>query len=272
MRVVEQGPAQVAVEVVREQAGSRFVQRIALAAGKAGDRVTVDPADLDWRTPATLLKAAFPLAVSNNAATYDLGLGVILRGTNTERLYEVPAQQWAAIDNAAGDYGIAVLNDSRYGWDKPDDHTLRLSLVRTPRVNAGWQWVADQGSQDLGRHRVTYALCGYRGNWREGRLPELGDRLNQPLRVFQTSRHAGSLGRVFAFARVVQPGRGEHPMVAIRALKLAEESDEVIVRLQELYGQGSPACNLHSRDRCSRRARSTAPRSRSVTRCRCATA
>jgi alpha-mannosidase len=236
VRVVEQGPARAALEVVRELAGSRFVQRISLAAGEAGDRVTVD-LDLDWRTPATLLKAAFPLAVSNDIATYDLGLGVIQRRSNSEQLYEVPAQQWAAIDDPAGDYGVAVLNDSRYGWDKPDDHTLRLSLVRTPRVNANWQWVADQGSQDLGRHRVTYALCGYHGDWRDGRLPEVGDRLNQPLRAFQTGRHTGSLGRVFSFARVEQFGRGAHPSVAIRALKLAEESDEVIVRLEEMYGR-----------------------------------
>ncbi|MFI5167690.1 MAG: glycoside hydrolase family 38 C-terminal domain-containing protein, partial [Thermoanaerobaculales bacterium] len=48
VRVVEDGPARVALEVVREAAGSTFTQRIRLAAGGAGDRLEILH-DIDWR-------------------------------------------------------------------------------------------------------------------------------------------------------------------------------------------------------------------------------
>ena len=45
IRVVENGPARVAVEVSRETAGSRFVQTISLSAGDAGKRVEFGKCD-----------------------------------------------------------------------------------------------------------------------------------------------------------------------------------------------------------------------------------
>jgi len=81
--------------VSRPWEGSWITQRIRLAAGGAGDRVEVDTR-IDWNTPATLLKAEFPLGARNPKATYDLGVGTIQRGNDTETLYEVPAQRWAA--------------------------------------------------------------------------------------------------------------------------------------------------------------------------------
>jgi alpha-mannosidase len=237
VRVIERGPARVALEVVRECEGSRFVQEIRLAAGAAGDRVEVVN-EIDWRTPATLLKAAFPLAVRSAEATYDLGLGTIQRGINRPELYEVPAQQWADLTGADDAYGVAVLSDCRYGWDRPDDHTLRLTLVHTPQVSSGWSWIDDQGTQDLGCHRVSFALSGHAGDWRAGRVCETAQRFNQPLLAFQAPEHAGDLGKEFALLHVrgIQADE-DPPPVALRALKMAEESGEIIIRLQEMAGR-----------------------------------
>ncbi|MFZ5786071.1 MAG: glycoside hydrolase family 38 C-terminal domain-containing protein [Acidobacteriota bacterium] len=235
IRVVEDGPARVAVEVVRRAGGSTFTQRIRLAAGTAGDRVEV-LTDIDWRSAGTLLKAAFPLAAANPLAVYDLGLGVAERGSNRPNLYEVPAQTWADITDASGAFGVAVLNDSRHGWDKPDGRTLRLTLVHTPAVVKSWSWLDDQASNDLGRHRVLTALAGHRGDWREGRVPEAADRLNRPLLAWQVPSHPGALGRAFSLLRV-EGGEGGATPIAVRAVKFAEESDEVIVRLFETSGR-----------------------------------
>ncbi len=236
-RVVESGPARVTLEVVRETAGSIFTQRIRLGAGDAGQRVEIDT-EIDWRTKGTLLKAAFPLTVRDEMATYDIGLGTIERGTNRKELYEVPGQQWADLTDADGKYGVAVFNDCRYGWDRPDDHTLRLTLLHTPEVNDRWTWIEDQASQDLGRHRVLYALAGHMGDWRAGDVTWTAERVNQPLRAFQAAPHEGKLGRRFSFLTVTTPGESAPlPRVAVRALKLAEESDEIVCRLQELDGR-----------------------------------
>jgi alpha-mannosidase len=229
--VVERGPARVALEVTRRAAGSTFVQRIRLAAGDAGNRVEFDTA-IDWKTRSTLVKARFPLAVANPVATYDLGLGTIERGNDTERKYEVPAQQWADITAPDGSYGVTVLNDCKYGWDKPADDTLRLSIVRNPA--AGHY----EGINDVGSHRLLYAICGHPGDWREAGVPWEGARLNQPLLAFQPPRHGGTLGRSFSMVKV------NSSQVAVKALKKAEDSDEVVIRLQELTGRPADRVEL----------------------------
>jgi len=234
VRVLERGPARVALEVARETLGSRFVQRLFLAGGGAGGHLEIEH-EVDWRTPGTLLKAAFPLASANELATYDLGLGVVQRGTNRPNLYEVPAQRWAELGAGDGSFGVAVINDSRYGWDHPDPGTLRLTLVHTPRVVPSWSWLADQASMDLGHHRVRVALAGHAGDWRAAGVPFQADRFNQPLLAWQTAPHAGGLGGVLSFLEVATADGGVPP-VAVRALKRAEASGEVIVRLQELSG------------------------------------
>ena len=234
VRVVEGGPARVALEVVRTAAGSTFTQTLRLAGGEAGDRLEI-VTEVDWRTKGTLLKQAFPLAAAAKKALYDLGLGTVERGTNRPNLYEVPAQQWAGVTDATGAFGVAVLNDGRYGWDRPDEKTLRLSLVHTPRVVPSWDWLADQASNDLGRHRVVTAVAGLPGDLRAGGAARAAERLNQPLLAFQAPAHEGPLGKAWSFLRLDGPGGA--PPVAVRALKRAEEGDEVVVRLQELSGR-----------------------------------
>jgi alpha-mannosidase len=236
VRVVERGPVRAALEITRRAAGSTFVQHVRLAEG--GDRVDVENL-VDWRSPNSELKASFPFAASNPKATYDLGLGTIERTNNEPDKYEVPAQKWAAIDDVSGTFGVGVINDSKYGWDKPNDSTLRLTLLHTPRPNTGYTY---QSSNDLGHHRFVYAIAGHAGDWRQGHLPVRATSLNQPLIAFQTTPHAGPIGRAVSLAWLASPNGGTNiedstGQVAIVAMKKAEDSDEVIVRLQERYGR-----------------------------------
>jgi alpha-mannosidase len=234
-RVLESGPARVALEVTRTADGSTFVQTVRLAAGTAGDRVEI-LTEIDWRTKGTLLKASFPLTPASETATYDLGLGTIQRGVSTPRLYEVPAQQWADLTAPDGRFGVAILNDSKYGWDHPSPGTMRLTLLHTPAVRENWRWVGDQASMDLGHHRILVGLTAHAGDWREGQVAWQADRLNQPLLAWQAPRHPGGLGRTLSLAQVTAGGAGGLPRVAIRATKKSETGEEVVVRMQELTG------------------------------------
>ncbi|HXT68865.1 MAG TPA: glycoside hydrolase family 38 C-terminal domain-containing protein [Vicinamibacterales bacterium] len=228
VRIVERGPVRVALEVTRQAGASTITQRISLSAD--GDRVDVEN-EIDWKSTNTLLKAAFPFAASNPKATYDLGLGTIQRGNNHPDAYEVPAQWWADITDTTGSFGAAVLTDSKYGWDKPADNVLRLTLLHSPRPGE-WPRPFYQSAQDLGRHRFVYSIAGHYGDWRAGRVPMRAARLNQPLVAFQATSHPGALGRTFSLMRIDDP-TGQ---IAVRALKKAEDSDEIVVRLQEQYG------------------------------------
>ncbi len=219
IRIAERGPARIALEITRKAHGSVITQALRLSGGDAAARLEFDNR-VSWHTPRTLLKACFPLTSGNPLATYDLGFGVIQRPQNTPQKYEVPAQQWADLSDPAGHYGVAILNDCKYGWDKPDDHTLRLTLIHTP----------NDVQKDMGWHRFAFAVQGHDGDWRRGDVIHQAAAFNQPLRAFCSPRHGGALGRTWSFLEAVPP------QVVVRALKQAERGDDIIVRLQEAHG------------------------------------
>ncbi|HEU4933621.1 MAG TPA: glycoside hydrolase family 38 C-terminal domain-containing protein, partial [Pyrinomonadaceae bacterium] len=230
IRVVENGPVRVAIEVVRETEGSKFQQTVRLSAGDAGNRVEFSNV-IDWHTSNANLKATFPLTAANPNATYNWDIGTIERGNNDERKFEVPSHQWFDLTDRSGTFGVTILSDCKYGSDKPDDKTLRLTLLRTPGIapRAGY---ADQSSQDWGRHEIVYGLASHAGDWRRAQTDWHAQRLNQPLIAFESSKHPGRLGKDFSILRV------SDSRVRVLALKRAEEDpDEVIVRIVELNGK-----------------------------------
>lgn len=237
VRIAERGPVRVALEVVRESQGSRFVQRIRLAAGAAGDRIEFAN-EIDWATRESSLKAVFPLAVTNPLAAYNWEVGVIERGNNDPKKFEVPAHQWFDLTDAKGDYGVTVLAPCKYGSDKPDDRTLRLTLLYSPgTAPPSRDECHDQGWQDWGRHEIVYGLAGHGGDWRQGQTDWQAMRLDQPLIAFQSKSHDGKLGPTFSLLKL------NNPRVRVMALKQAEQGEEIIVRLVEL--NGTPVKNIH---------------------------
>ncbi len=231
IRIVESGPARVSLEVKRTTENSTFTEQIRLAAGSGGDRVEILN-HIDWRAFEASLKADLPFTAGNSNAAFSDKVGVTERDNDKPTRFEMPLQQWMDLTDDGGGYGVEVMSDSKYGSDKPDNHTLRLTLLYTPGTRAGYR---DQGTQDQGRHQILYALAGHKGGWIEGKDPWEAARLNQPLRAFLPAAHPGN-GRTFSLLTL------NSDQVQVEAVKKAEDSDEIIVRLQELTGQ--PADNL----------------------------
>jgi alpha-mannosidase len=234
IRVVENGPVRVAVEVAHEGENSKFVQTVRLSAGDAGNRVEFGNS-IDWNTKEANLKAMFPLTAANKLATYNWDVGTIQRPNEHERQFEVPSHQWIDLTDEGGAYGVTVLTDCKNASDKPNDNTLRLTLVRTPGTRGGY---ADQGTQDLGHHDFVFGLAGHEGDWRKGQTDWQAYRLNQPLIAFESPKHAGSLKKSFTLLNLNQS------LIRVLALKRAERTDEIIVRLVELDGQEAPNVRL----------------------------
>ncbi len=235
LRIVENGPVRVALEVEREAEGSRFIQTVRLAAGDAGNRVEFANI-IDWKIGETALKITFPLTASNPQATYNWEVGTIQRGNNDPKKYEVPSHQWFDLTDKSGAYGATVLSDCKYGSDKPDDNTLRLTLIHSPGISDRGRAYGDQATQDWGHHEFVYGLAGHAGDWRREQTDWQALRLNQPLIAFESSKHPGPLGRSFSLLRL------NNSRVRVMAVKKAEESNEVIVRLVEI--DGKPAQNV----------------------------
>ncbi len=232
--IEENGPVRVALKVERTHRASSYSQTIELSIGDSEDRVDVDN-EVMYGERSSYMKAAFPVTVSNKNATWDLGLGTIERDTDDEYQYEMVGQQWADLTDEDGSYGVTIMNDSKYGWDKPDDNTLRLSLFHVPEKERNGS-KADR--RDFGDNRFTYSIMGHTGDWREGHSQYMAQNLNQPMTAVQTVSHTGTMGSEFSFASL------NTDQAMIKAIKKAEDTDEIIVRVQELYGKEAKGVTL----------------------------
>ncbi|MFC1762159.1 alpha-mannosidase [Planctomycetota bacterium] len=236
IRVVENGPLRIAIEVLRYNEGSKMVQRIQLYAGNDGNRVEVDN-HFDWRSRGTLLKAAFHLTASNPEATYNLGLGTIQRGNAHEKQYEVSAHEWIDLTDQSGTYGASILTGNKYGSDKPDDNTLRLTLMHSPDTAEcddemlDWGVFKEMRWQDWGRHEFKYAITGHQGDWHDGQTYAEALRFEQRPAAFVVPRYKGQNDASYSLMNIHDAN------VNIQAVKMAEDGSGVVVRLQELSGR-----------------------------------
>jgi alpha-mannosidase len=226
VKIVEQGPVRVAIEITKSGQNSEISQIVSLAAGEAGKVVLVTN-KIDWQSKGVSLKAAFPTTVVNEFATYSLNTAAIQRTTNNEVKFEVPGRQWIDITDRPNNYGVSILEDCKYGSDKPDNSTLRLTLMYTPKANS-YQY---QSTQDWGIHDFKYGIFAHVGDWIYAKTPWQGNFINNPLIAFETTKHNGTLGKEISMLKI-----STHQVDAM-ALKKAEESDYYIVRLNELYGK-----------------------------------
>lgn len=226
LKIVEKGPVRVTMEVVRKGRNSIIRQRISLAAGTAGKRVEVSNI-LDWQSTGVSLKASFPLTASNAQATYNLGVGTIKRVNNDSLKFEVPAKEWFDLTDRSGRFGVTILEDCKYGSDKPDDQTLRLTLMYTPETRNGYRY---QNTQDWGVHEFRYGIFSHAGFWNNGQTPWQGKFFNQPMLSFETTKHEGNGSRETVLFKC------NMPQLNVMAFKKMEDSDYYIVRVQDLYG------------------------------------
>lgn len=225
--IEENGNLRSVLKIERKDGDSRFIQRICLTEGAADDRIDIIT-DIDWATKATLLKAEFPLSVSNKDASYDLGLGNIKRGNNTELAYEVYAQHWADLTDKDGSYGVSILNNCKYGWDKPDDNTLRLTLLHTPGSDKRY---AHQRTMDFGHHQIIYSIVGHTQSLENAGIIQKAEELNQPLIAYVAPKHNGVLGKTISFVH------SDTPQIAIKMLKKAEAGNGYVLRVYETAGK-----------------------------------
>ncbi len=196
---------------------------------------------LNWHEPRTLLKVAFPVAVTADRATYEIQFAAITRSTrrNTSwdgARFEVPAQRWA--DLSDGGRGVSLLNDCKYGHDV-HENVLRLTLLRNcyaPDPVECQYGVQYGGQTDSGLHRVVYSLWPHQGDWRSGRTVQAAYELNAPLLAVREKGHSGSLPPRQSFVAL----RG-CPSVVVDTLKQSEDGKGLVLRLYEFCGQQAKA-------------------------------
>lgn len=226
-KVVENGPVRTVLALKWRARRSTISQRVVLYAHTARiDFVT----EVDWREKKTLLKVAFPLSVRSRRATYEIAFGAIDRSTQESNphdwaRYEVPAHKWADLSQA--DYGVSLLNDSKYGYDAKSN-VMRLSLLRSP--------ACPDENADQGLQRFTYSLLPHEGSWQGADTVREGVDLNTPLIAARTAASAGRLPSQGSFLSVKAADGGP---VVLSAFKAAEDGRGFVVRAYEPLGRNA---------------------------------
>jgi len=224
IEVVEAGPLRVKVCTTRSFGRSNIVQTMIVCAGTK--RIDFET-EVEWHEDHKLLKVAFPVNVRSQRASYEIQFGHVERPThyNTSwdlARFEVCAHKWADLSEA--NYGVALLNDCKYGYDI-HGNVIRLSLLRSSS--------APDATADRGHHRFTYALLPHMGNLQSGRVIEESFQLNVPVRVVPLPVHVGKLPSWQSFLETDTPG------ILIESIKNADDGQGLIVRLYEAYGSHS---------------------------------
>jgi alpha-mannosidase len=201
---------------------SRLEQTVHLGPGsKRLDFVT----DVDWSERHRMLRVSFPVAVAADEASFEIQYGHVQRPTHRNTSwdmarFEVSAHRYA--DLSGRDYGVALLNDCKYGY-KVLGNILDLNLLRSP--------TNPDPIADRGHHRFTYALLPHGGDLVASTVMAEAAMLNQPPAAFP-GRAAGA---------AVAPCRVDGDGISLEVLKRAEKEDCRVIRLVETQGRISHA-------------------------------
>lgn len=194
-------------------------------------------------TDSPMLRALFPIAIENPVFNCQVPFDVVERPTDLRKTplsykkfskdwiqaenpdgQEVPAQKW--VDLTDGVTGIALLNNTKYAhsYHKGD---LRVTLLRA----AG----APDIYPNLGKFNISYALYPHAGDWKNGVWAE-GEDFNVPVYAAEPP----SLALVKAHATRPEEASFfalDAPGVVMTGMKQSEEGDELVVRLNEVFGK-----------------------------------
>jgi len=225
--VKERGPLCVSLVQERQISKSTITQEIRLY---KDSRLIEFKTRVEWREDRRMLKTRFPLNIHGEHAQFDIQFGNISRpakkNTSWEQVqYEVFAHKW--VDLAESGYGVALLNDCKYGHNACRN-TVELTLLRSP--------VDPDPLRDRGIHSFTYALYPHTGDFRTGGVIPVSYFLNYPV-VQQVSSEA-ELAKSSAASLENRPLFSvNEPNVVLETVKKAEVDEAIVLRFYESFGR-----------------------------------
>jgi alpha-mannosidase len=212
---------------------STLTQQIILTAGSNRlDFVTT----VNWREGNTMLRTSFPVAIHSDQARYEIQYGNLLRPTHANTTWdlardEVVGHKWADLSETG--YGVGVLNDSKYGH-RIKGNVIELNLLRSmpfpeigDLINENSIEKQSQEFTDQYEHHFAYSLLPHAGDYLAGAVIQQAYQLNVPLRFQKAVKASGSLPAEKSWFQL------DNPNVIIEAVKKAEDSDAIIIRLYE---------------------------------------
>ena len=214
---LERSPLRARVQVTRS-VGERSTMAVVYTLRADSPRLDLE-FDIDWHESEQLLSLMVPLDVRASEAVCDIQFGHVRRPTHPSSPWDAAKFEVCAhrfVDLAEPQFGVAVLNDGRYGHGLFDGG-VRVSLLRAARY--------PDPEADQGRHRVTISILPHGAGLHD--VLREAEWLNMPVRFVRGSRDGcrGSLVEI------------DVPGVQLSAVKRADDgSGDLIVRLYEACG------------------------------------
>ena len=180
--------------------------------------------DVDWKEKNQLLKTLFPLDIEADKAKYDVQFGHVERATHDNTSwdsarFESAAQKW--VDISENNYGVALLNDGKYGFGAVDGD-MSMTILKS----GGFPY---EGANDK-VPTFTYALLPHKQGGCNGGIVEKSYVLNRPFFAKEIAKNAnGTLPSEYSLFSCDTKG------VIMETVKRAEANDGVIVRMYEGY-------------------------------------
>lgn len=177
---------------------------------------------VDWKEKQVFLKTYFPVDVHASEASYEIQFGNIRRPThsNTEwdlAKFEVPGHRW--VDLSEGGYGVALLNDCKYGYDV-QENVIGLSLIKSA--------VRPDETADRKIHHFCYSLYPHGGTFESSDVQKKAVGLNMPVLTKTVDARAG--GSAFAAFGMVSTDCSH---VLLDTVKRSEDGQALVLRLYE---------------------------------------
>ncbi|MCD6287812.1 MAG: alpha-mannosidase, partial [Candidatus Hydrogenedentes bacterium] len=176
--------------------------------------------EVDWHETHVILKSGFAIDVLADTCKHEIQFGHLDRPTHQNTSFDLAkfetcSHKW--VDLSENGYGVALLNDCKYGHDTLDG-MVSISLLKSP--------VAPDPIADRGRHEFTYALLPHTGGFSVEQVVRQAYALNVPITCIETNKSKGAQETV-TFCSV------SNPNVIVETVKHAEEEDATIVRVYE---------------------------------------
>jgi len=177
--------------------------------------------NVQWRGKQHLLKVEFPFDFRTTEAIYDIQFGNVKRPThwNTSwdlARFESVGHKWCALSEM--DYGVAILNDSKYG------HSVKSNVMSLSLLKGA---IHPDPTADIGNHHFTYSVFSFKGELAKRSVEKEALFLNQPLKADEGEVSQSSDRGII---------RSSNDHIMIDAIKKSEKGMNVIVRLHEMEG------------------------------------
>ncbi|MCY7412468.1 MAG: glycosyl hydrolase-related protein [Salinibacterium sp.] len=210
------------VRTVRSVGSSRIEQRLILRPGSAALEIENR---IDWREKEKILKLAVALDVHADRIAAETQFGHLYRATHSNTSWDAArfeACQHRFVHLAEPGFGVAIANDSTYGYDVDRQTragggtttTVRFSLLRAP--------LFPDPDSDQGEHIMRFRI---QPGATISDAVALGYDLATPLR------------RIRAAKEIAPIVSSSNPDVVVETVKLAEDgSGDLVVRLYESRG------------------------------------